>query len=262
METRNQLLSDHHHEQDLHYQPAFDNDLHGPAAARYYYAPRSLGVTTNRVVLQNNIGSFGTSRERINFEQCHSHEQYTGGGYHNAIASPYTTVRPPYNHSYAGPDFSDAFEQRPDFDNYYDRMDNDNIGQQSGDEQQPHNAGYTTPDSDEESDIPSRHLTGVTPDGEIPQKLNSIDEQVLNAEDEGDEEEGEEDEGDGDEDGDDEDETDDDEDEDDADDDCRCLSAHAGEGGTDKPVANDVEDSTQDGNPAPKRKRMYFLLAT
>ena len=248
METRNQLLSGDHQNQDLHYQPAFDNNLHGPPAARDDYVPRSLGVTTNGVVPQNNIGSFATRRERINFDRCHSHEQYTGGGYHNVVASSHGPDLSPYHHSHAAPVPRNAFERRPDFSYYYEPIENENIGQQPADHQQPYRAGYTSPDSIEGSDIPSEHLTEARPDGEFSQELSSFDEQAFDDEDEVDDNEDEDDEEDG---------TDDDEH-----DDCRCLSAHAAEGATDKPVANDVKDSTQDSNPAPKRKRMYFLLAT
>lgn len=251
METRNQLLLDSHHDQEAHSQPAFSNDLLSSVAAQENYTLRSQGVTSHGLLHQHNIGNYGIAAERTTLEQRLSPEQYTSGGYHNAVGFNYGSELSPYHDIYAGPDLRDACQQRPAFDEYYEPTGNEYIGQPAGGEHQNYHAGYTSPGPIDGSDTLSEHLTGDSPDGEIPQELSSSDEQVFDHEDEGVDEV---DQGD-----DDENEGDDDEDEGVTNDEGRCLGVLEAEEGTDRLVANDAEDSIQDNNSAPKRKRMYPL---
>ena len=271
METRNQLWG-HHQDQETHYQPVLNNDLLGSAATQEEYVPRLMVVTSNGLVPQNNIGNYGIAGERNNLEQCISPEQYTGSGHHNAVASSYSPELPPYHHVHSGPDLSSAFGQRPAFIDHHYPIDDENFGQPLGGED---HADYTSPGATEGSAMPSEHLARDSPDGEVPQELSFIDEQVLSDEDIGVDHE--------DEDGDDEDdgvdhEDEDGDDEDDGvdhevegvddgdgcvtDDEGSYLGAFEAEADTDKCIASHPEDSIQVDNPAPKRKRTYLLPYT
>ena len=275
METRNQLLVDHHHDQEIHYQLVFNVNSSSSAAAQDKYAPRSWENTSDGLVSPKNLGNYGIAGERTNLEQRLSPELYTGGDHRNALGCSYGPGLHPYPNIYARPDLSNAFEQRPTFNEYYSPGDNESIRQISGGEQRSYHVGYNSPDSVEGPEMPSGHLCGDCPYDDIPQELSSIDGQVLDEEDEG---VVEQDEGVNDEDDDvEEDESVEGEDKgDDEDhnyhadegatngegvtnDEGSCPGGLEAESCTDRPVVINVEDSIQDEDPALRRKRMYLL---